>query len=389
MTPHSSKCYPPSRRLVKSRSKLGNLDDGSVTNSVAAMVSPALALLLSLVIGSPPGHAAEFPQAKISNGQITAKIYLPDAKNGYYRSTRFDWSGAVYSLQYKGHDFYGPWFDRIDPKVINWVFQGPDIVSGPCSALEGPVDEFQTVLGWEDAKPGGTFIKIGVGVLRKTGTEYNRYFPYEVVNPGKWSVEKHTDSIVFQQDLSDPASGYGYVYRKIVRLVKGQPEMVIERSLKNTGKLRIQSTTYDHNFVVLDKQPPGPDFTFKVPYQIQSPRPPKKEQAEVRGNEIIYNKTLSGEDQVAVPIQGFSDNAKDNEIVIENKKVCAGVRVKGDRPLIRNILWSIRTVLADEPYIAIDVQPGNEFTWKNTFEYYVMETAYDGNAAGRRERRGF
>src|SRR5882757_8273928 len=99
MTLHSSRSYPPSRRLAKSRSELGSLRYG--------LVSPALALLLSLSIGSSPARAAEFPQAKISNGQITAKIYLPDAKNGYYRSTRFDWSGAVYSLQYKGHDFYG------------------------------------------------------------------------------------------------------------------------------------------------------------------------------------------------------------------------------------------------------------------------------------------
>ena len=187
----------------------------AVTRHVPAMVIPACAWLLSLTIGSPSSRAANFPETTISNGQITAKIYLPDAKNGYYRSTRFDWSGAIYSLQYKGHDFYGPWFDRIDPKVINWVFQGPDIVSGPCSALEGPVDEFQTVLGWDDAKPGGTFIKIGVGVLRKIGTEYNRYFPYDVVDSGKWSVEKHKDSIAFQQELSDPASGYGYVYRKL------------------------------------------------------------------------------------------------------------------------------------------------------------------------------
>src|SRR6201986_1548690 len=107
------------------------------TRHVPAMVIAAFAWLPTLPIASPSGRAAEFPQATISNGQISAKIYLPDAKNGYYRSTRFDWSGAVYSLQYKGHDFYGPWFHRIDPKVINWVFQGPDIVSGPCSALEG------------------------------------------------------------------------------------------------------------------------------------------------------------------------------------------------------------------------------------------------------------
>jgi hypothetical protein len=337
----------------------------------------AVAILLgfSFLISPPSSRAAESPQATISNGQIVAKMYLPDAKNGYYRSTRFDWSGAVYSLRYKGHEFYGPWYDRIDPKVINWVFQGSDIVSGPCSALEGPVDEFHAVLGWEDAKAGGTFIKIGVGVLRKTGTEYNRYVPYEVVNSGKWSVEKHTDSVVFKQKLSDPASGYAYVYRKVVRLAPGKPEMLIERSLKNTGKRKIASTVYDHNFMVIDKQPPGPDFTFKVPFQIHSPGPPNKDLAEVRENEVVYKKQLSGKDQAVVPIEGFGNDAKDTEIVIENKKVGAGVKISGDRPLIRDLLWSIRTVLADEPYIAIDIEPGSTFTWKNTFDYYLMEGA--------------
>ena len=79
----------------------------------------AAALMLSFLVNLTPLAAADFPQAEIANGQITAKIYLPDARNGYYRSTRFDWSGAVYSLRYQGHDFYGPWYDRIDPKVIN------------------------------------------------------------------------------------------------------------------------------------------------------------------------------------------------------------------------------------------------------------------------------
>jgi len=319
-----------------------------------------------------PACAADFPQAAISNGQITAKIYLPDAKHGYYRSTRFDWSGAIFSLQYRGHDFYGTWYDRIDPKVINWVYQGSEIVSGPCSALAGPVNEFQTPLGWDEAAGGGTFIKIGVGVLRKVEGNYNRYFPYEVTDPGKWSVSRKRDSIEFTQNLSDPNSGYGYVYRKLVRLVKGKPEMVIEQRLKNTGKLAIRSSVYNHNFVVLDKQAPGPDFTFRVPFQIQTNRQPNKELAEIRGAEIVFAKPLSGEEQLAVPIQGFGDSAKDTEIVIENRRVGAGVKITGDRPLVRDLLWSIRTVLAIEPYIAIDIQPGAEFTWKNTFEYYTL-----------------
>ena len=125
----------------------------SAKETGAAVTRLVAALLSSLFISSTPGPAADFPRAEISNGQITAKIYLPDAKDGYYRSTRFDWSGAIYSLQHKGHEFYGTWFDRIDPMVIDWVHQGPEIVAGPCSALAGPVDEFQ-VLGWNEAKRG-------------------------------------------------------------------------------------------------------------------------------------------------------------------------------------------------------------------------------------------
>ncbi len=316
--------------------------------------------------------SGSYPQAEISNGQITAKIYLPDPVNGYYRSTRFDWSGAIYSLQYKGHEFYGPWVDRIDPNVINWVFQGSEIVSGPCSAMSGPVNEFHIPLGYDQAKPGGTFIKIGVGVLRSTGGTYDRFKPYEVMNSGKWSVRKEKDLIEFTQELDDPNSGYAYLYRKVIKLEKDKPGMVIEHSLKNTGTREINSNVYNHNFIILDKQAPGPDFTFKVPFQIKVTQAPKKELVEIRGSQIVYLKQLSGKDEAVVVFEGFSNEIKDTEIIIENKKAGAGVRITGDRPLLREVLWSIRTVLAIEPYISIDIKQGEVFTWKNIFDYYTL-----------------
>lgn len=324
------------------------------------------------IFGAALASAADYPQAQISNGQITARIYLPDAKIGYYRSTRFEWSGAVYSLRYKGHEFYGQWYDKTDPSVINWVHQGPEIVSGPCSALWGPVNEFEQPLGFDTARAGGTFIKIGVGVLRKvTDARYNKYQPYEVLNPGKWTVKPSKDSIEFTQELSDPASGYAYVYRKVVRLVASKPEMEIAQSLKNTGKLAIQSSVYNHNFMVFDKQGPGPDNTFRVPYPIQG-TPRNKDLTEIRGNEVRFLKPLAGQDEAVVTLQGFGNGVKDSEVVIENRKVGAGVKITVDRPLVRSMLWSIRTVLAVEPYIAIDVAPGAEFTWKNTIDYYTL-----------------
>src|ERR1041385_3466900 len=134
-------------------------------------------VVFSLMILSLP--AADFPSAEISNGQIRAKLYLPDPKNGFYRSTRFDWSGVIGSLEYKGHEYYGTWFNRIDPKVHDFAYEGSEIVASPFTAMLGPGEEFQTngkALGWDEAKPGGTFIKIGVGVLRKPDeSNYDRF----------------------------------------------------------------------------------------------------------------------------------------------------------------------------------------------------------------------
>ena len=59
-----------------------------------------LVMLLALVQANTP--APDAPTATIANGQLRASIYLPDAKTGYYRGARFDWSGQVSSLTWNG-----------------------------------------------------------------------------------------------------------------------------------------------------------------------------------------------------------------------------------------------------------------------------------------------
>ncbi len=319
--------------------------------------------------------AADPPQATITNGQIRVKLYLPDAKKGFYRGTRFDWSGVIASLEYKGHDYYGLWFNSVDPKVHDYRYAGAEIVASPCSGAVGPVEEFGTngsALGWDEANVGGTYIKIGVGVLRKETRHYDFVRQYAIVDPGQWTVKVHPDSVEFTHKLTDPSSGYAYIYTKTVRLIEGKPEMVLEHSLKNTGRRTIQSTVYNHNFLVLDKQPPGPDFTITLPFQIRSSNPPSSELAEFRGNQIIFLKTLQNEDMVETLMEGFGDSPTDNEIRIENRKVGAGMTITGDHPLSSLNLWSIRTVLAMEPFIAMSVAPGQEFTWKISYRYYSL-----------------
>jgi hypothetical protein len=220
--------------------------------------------------------AADVPHAEITNGQIHAKIYLPDANHGYYRATRFDWSGIVYSLQYNGHGYYGPWFQKTDPKVHDFVYRGPDIVASPCTAIAGPVDEFAP-FGWDEAKPGGSFVKIGVGALRRPGEgKYDNYRLYEIIDSGKRTIKRDRESIEFTQDLADASSGYAYIYPKTLRLMEGKPEMVMEHSLKNTGRRSIRTSVYNHNFLVLDGQPPGPGFVITVPFSDSDAAPARQ-----------------------------------------------------------------------------------------------------------------
>jgi hypothetical protein len=316
------------------------------------------------------------PRVELDNGVLKAEFYLPDAKKGFYRGTRFDWSGVIGSFEYKGHKYFGPWFTKTDPAVIDFIFQGAEIIAGPCSAITGPVEEFSTddkALGYDDAKPGGTFIKIGVGVLRKPqdGGSYNRFRLYDIVDPGTWKVKTTRASIEFTHDLADPSSGYGYRYQKTVQFVQGRPDMVMDHQLKNTGKRSIASSVYNHNFLVLDGQPTGPDFVLKMPFEIKTKRAPDGALAKVHGDKFEYLKSLRENDTVFTELTGFGPTAADYRFTIENKNAGAGLRITGDRPLSRVVVWSIRSVLSLEPFIAMTIEPGEEFTWRYTYTYYL------------------
>lgn len=319
-------------------------------------------------------NAAEWPEAAIRNGQVEAKLYLPDAQRGFYKGTRFDWSGVIHSLQYAGHDFYGPWFTKADPPVHDFIYRGDDIIAGAASAVTGPADEFR-VIGFDEAKHGGTFLKIGVGMLRKPDEQpYDAYRAYEMVDGGHWTVAKKADAVEFTQVLGSVSAPYAYTYRKAVKLAEGKPQLLLEHELKNTGKTAIHSDVYNHNFLTLDAKPLKQGIIVSFPFNVQSPKPPDAKLAEIRGKQIAYLSDLKDKDVVAAPIEGFNPaSAADHHVRIENKALGAGMTIQGDKPLSKASLWSIRSVLAVEPFIAVSVEPGEAFRWTTTYDYFTLQ----------------
>ena len=305
--------------------------------------------------------AQDYPKAEISNGLVRAEIQLPDPERGSYRGTRFDWSGIVSSLQFAGHQFFGNWHDNRDPKIHD--------------AVTGPAEEFLTgdesALGYDEAKPGETFVRIGIGVIRKPDEKaYRRYATYDIEDHGKWTIHKKKDSVEFVHQLSSP-DGYAYEYRKTLRLAKGKPQLEVEHSLKNTGRKTIDTSQYSHNFIVIDQQVIGPDTSVRFPFTPKAERE-LKFGGEIRGQEITYSRELDKGQTSSSLLQGFSEDAKDYDIRVENRKAGAGVRITGDRPLTKINYWSVRAVASPEPYIHVRIEPGAESHWTLRYTFYTL-----------------
>jgi hypothetical protein len=327
-------------------------------------------LVATLLCISAPAIGADFPQASISNGLLHANLYLPDAHAGYYQATRFDWSGQISSLEYKGHNYFGNWNPApYSPKLHD--------------AIMGPVEEFLTAgtgLGYAEAPAGGTFVKIGVGVIRKPQEQsFQQFKTYEIVDSGKWEVKKKSDSVEFIQTVNDPSSGYAYRYSKVVQLTKGRPEMALVHRLKNTGSKAIESDVYEHNFYMIDGQPTGPDVVVRFPFDVHATQD-LHGLAETRGKELVYLKELTGRESAQSNLTGFGADPKDYDITEENVKTGASVRQTCDRPLVRINYWSIRSTACPEAYIHMKIAPGETFTWRILYQFSAANKAREGSA---------
>jgi len=303
------------------------------------------------------------PAAEISSGLITAKLYLPDAKSGYYRGTRFDWSGVIFSLTYEGHQYFGEWQESRDPFLHD--------------RITGPVEEFRTnnsALGYSEVASGGCFVRIGVGVCRKpSDEEYQWRKTYELLDPGVWRIEWAENWIEFVHEIQPAsANGFGYVYVKRIVLDPSEPILTIVHRLSNTGRKIIETDVYNHNFFVIDGRPTGPEFVVKFAWPLHATSD-LKDIAVLRDNELHYLRELGEGEFLFTGLEGFGVSAGDHRFSIENRKANAGVTVSTDKPLARVNYWSPRTTLCPEPYIEFRVGPGESESWRTEYTFFTVD----------------
>jgi hypothetical protein len=345
----------------------------AVLGVVFAMAGAAAAETVSNCAEVPHGN---HPKALLTNGRLDALVFLPDAKNGYYRSTRFDWSGVVGCVSLNGHKFFGEWFIQYDPLKNDSItgpveeFRTDDTSMGPNAPRPGELSVRPGAIGYQEAKPGETFLKPGVGVLRKVDdSPYQFGGAYPIVDSGTWTVKVRKRSVRFRQVLRGP-EGYAYVYEKTLTLNKNEPVMTLQHSLKNTGKKAIETYVYDHDFFMLDGKSTVPGMVVHFNFE---PKPQGEigAAAKIEGKDLMYVDALAPHKGVAGYLKGYSDDVRDFDFTVEDTRSKVGVQQTSDHSLARLYFWSIQTTICPEGYIKLNVAPGETSRWTLRYRFFA------------------
>ncbi len=314
-----------------------------------------LSLILFFNLAFSSMSAQSIPSTFITNGLIDTEVYLPNIEKGYYRATRFDWSGVIPTLNYKGHTYFGKWFKKYDPNNHE--------------SIMGPVEEFG-VIGYEQAELGGDFLKIGVGILTKPQEDsYSKFKTYEIRDHGSWQTSIRKNEVVFTHELKSDVRSYAY--EKTMKLPDGEAKLIISHSLTNIGNERITTSVYNHNFYQIDSLNSGKGYVVKFPYEISIEANELGDFVDIEGNELVFTKNLGETDSFYIgDITSLKKNERIYEFSIENRVSKAGVNITANRPLSKLAFWSSLKAVCPEPFIALDIAPGDTATWEIVYQFY-------------------
>ena len=263
----------------------------------------------------------------IGNNSLTITLHAPDGADGYYRGTRFDWAGVFGSIEYRGCNYSEPWFEQYSPLMHD--------------AVCGPAEEFSPV-GWDEVAVGETFLKIGVGVLKKMEGPYDRFKLHDIVDPGVRTVYATADSVVFDHVVS-MESGYGYDYTKEIAL---------------TGDV------YNHNFFTMGLMETGPSRQLDFPFRPEGDWRAEYSEVGFTDSGIRFTRVLQkGESVYTGNLHevGRGLTGSPNGFTLSELQTGRSVKAECALPMTKSVFWSNYRISCIEPYSDFRVLPGETF----------------------------
>ena len=289
----------------------------------------------------------------LKNNQLVLLVDLPSEN---YCFSRFDWTGKITTLKYKGLFVTGSETNEGDPTHV---------------LGKGFYNEFgiESPLGFSETPIGGWFHKIGVGLLKKEDSLYQPGKKYQI-KPATFKISQGLNRI-FIRCTSEAINGYSYVLEKNILLLENG--FRIDYKLQNNGTKKIVTDEYVHNFMAIDKDPIGRNYSLEFPFQLQpthfieTVNPEQKVQ--FGDSKITFTDTI---DETFF----FSNLSGANRVraqwKLKNRKNKLTIRETGNFKTNKVNLWGTKHVMSPELFFGIDLAANTSVAWSRKFE--LLET---------------
>jgi len=104
-------------------------------------------------------------------------------------------------------------------------------------------------------------------------------------------------------------------------------------------------------------------------FPVMTDNPPPDTLLRITDRNLTYLRAMKPKERISFLVTGFGPTAQDYDFRITDTATGAGVHVLGDQPITRLNIFSIDKVQSVEPYIAIDLEPGQEKRWSYRYTF--------------------
>ena len=269
----------------------------------------------------------------LEQGALFVEVTVDDAALAEKFGPRFDRSGSVTKLRWEGQEFVHPW---------------------------GLADEFglegDGVLGYDEAGVGGTFLKIGVGELRRlSDVAYFHSERYPVVQQPALEVVAHAESVRVRQ-TGRHENGYAYAYEKTYRIT-AERALEISYSLRNSGTRAFTVRHYNHNFLRFGDEEPGVEYRVETRFGV---RVEVGRGFDADANLFVLRRAGGGY------LSGRPATGPSSSFTVSTAK--ARLRVEGDFPPVRFAIWVGEGAFSPEVFGEVTLAPAQTAEWRRTYQ---------------------
>ena len=270
---------------------------------------------------------------------------------------RFDLNGFVTQVTLDGtHTFCVP-----ESYLVGYGTQG----IGICNEFTHP-----TPIGYDEARIGETFPKLGIGLLKRQDEGgFSVFAPQEVAAIFPVTLTSSADQARYVVEPLD-CRGYAVREEKILRVHENQ--LTIHYQLENVGSRPVLLHEYVHNFIGIDHQPIGPDYVLSLPYPIRlnaNTHFKEPDLVKIEGNMVGFTRTPKPALDFYCQPQG-AVKTEQAQWELRNLASGAGMREFVDFAPHYVAVWGMEHVISAEIFVEVNLQPGEKQAWSRCFEFF-------------------